>query len=66
MKWLGLLLRRAPAVYRCKECTLLDPKDGGGDGITTRACPRCDWCEWPPGMCQCHVEMYRGGDEGCL
>jgi hypothetical protein len=43
--------------YRCLECDLPDPYDGAGDGIGSCECPRCEWCDGPPLVCECETEQ---------
>ena len=50
-------------VFRCFECGLPDPYNGGGDGIGSCECPRCEYCGWPPGVCNCSDDDYGWPEE---
>lgn len=47
--------------YRCLDCGLPDSYDGGGDGIGSCDCPRCENCGAAPQECNC--EEYSGEDD---
>jgi len=53
-------MKRYARVYRCFECNLPDIYDGGGDGISSCECPRCGYCGWPPGVCNCSDDEWPG------